>query len=237
MEHQLKFLTVEDHNLLFEKASSATYKKDTIIIKEGCICESIYILCQGIVRVETAASGKGVAIAFLQPGDIFGEMSFIEETTPNARIVAEETVKVMVLEKTTLYSLLVSVPGLSARFYQSLAYCLSSRLRDTSSLLSYLMGKMSYEPEFSLRRTGFIGQNEVPPELISEIELFKTNLSGIERDLRNKKLTEEETQEKVSRICNMLVNSMREQIIHEPKIEPAIGTYIFRETFAFFMPK
>ncbi len=235
MENKLKFLTVEDYNLLLEKAQSATYEKDTIIIKEGCICESIYILRKGIIRIENAASGKGVAIAFLQPGDIFGKMPFLEEITVSANIVAEEAVEVLILETTTLYSLLVSVPGLSARFYQSLAHNLASRLRETSSLLSYVMGKMSYEPEFALRRTGFIGQDQIPPELISEIELFKKNLSGIEQDLRDNKISEEEAQETVSRVCNMLVNSMREQIIHEPKIEQAIGTYVFRETFPLFM--
>ncbi len=235
MENKLTFLTVEDYNLLWEKAEVETYPKDTIIIKEGCTCESIYILQKGIVRVENSASGKGVAIAFLQPGDIFGEISFLEEIVNTSKIVAEETVEVLILEKSNLYSLLVSVPGLSARFYQSLAHNLSIRLRETSSLLSYVMHKMSYEPEFAFRRTGFKGQECIPPELISEIELFKKNLSGIEQDLRNKKLSEETVQEKVSRVCNMLINSMREQIIHEPKIEQAIGTYVFRETFPFFM--
>ena len=235
MENKLKFLTVEDYNLLFEKAQIETYDKNTILLKEGCACGSIYILRRGIVRVENAASGKGVAIAFLKPGDIFGEMSFLQEIPPSAKIVAEEPVEVLILEKTTLYSLLVSVPGLSARFYQSLAHNLSSRLRETSSLLSYVMSKMSYEPEFALRRTGFNGHNQIPPELISEIELFKKNLSAIEQNLRNKKLSKEEAQETVSRVCNMLVNSMREQIIHEPKIEQAIGTYVFRESFPFLM--
>ena len=235
MENKLKFLTVEDYNLLLEKAESATYAKDTVIIQEGCVCESIYILRKGIVRVESAASGKGVAIAFLQPGDIFGEISLLEDMAHSAKIVAEETVEVLILQKTIIYSLLVSVPGLSARFYQSLAYNLSSRLRETSSLLSYVMGQMIYEPEFVFSRTGFIGQKQIPPELISEIELFKKNLLGIEQDLRDKKISEETVQETVSRACNMLINSLREQIIHEPKMEQAIGTYVFRETFPFFM--
>jgi CRP-like cAMP-binding protein len=231
----LKFLTEEDYHLLWSKAEIASYQKNEIILAEGCFSEAIYLVRQGNVRIERANSGSGIAIATLHPGDIFGEMSLLTQMETNAAVVAEEQVEVNILDKTTLYSLLQSIPGLSARFYQSLAYSLSLRLQETSALVSSLMKQTSSLQQLPSRRTGCNGYNSVPPELISEVELFRKNLVGIERSLRSKQLSKEETQELITKNCNFLVDSWREQIINEPELEQAIGNYVFRETFPFFM--
>lgn len=235
MDSKLKFLTIEDHNLFLEKAQVVTYNKNDIILKEGRLSESIYMIRKGLVRVECSASGKGVAIAFLEPGEVFGEMSFLEGVPTSTAVVAQDEVEISILEKKTLYSLLTSVPGLSDRFYQSLAYNLSSRLRQTTSLVSHLMRRVSIYPEFESRRTGQTGQDSIPPELMGEIELFKKNLWSIEQAIREKKQSEAEIQEQIDKNCNMLVASLREQIIQENKLQKAIGTYFFRETFPFYM--
>jgi extracellular factor (EF) 3-hydroxypalmitic acid methyl ester biosynthesis protein len=235
MDSKLKFLTTEDYNVLLEKAQITTYSKNEVILQEGRLCESIYMVRKGLVRVERVASGKGVAIAFLEPGEVFGEMSFLEGVPTSAAVIAHDDVEISVLEKKNLYSLLTSVPGLSDRFYQSLAHNLSSRLRQTSSLVSHLMRRASIYPEFETQRTGHEGQDSIPPELIGEVELFKKNLCGIEQSIREKKFTEEEAQEQINKICNMLISSLREQIIQEEPIQKAIGTYVFRETFPFYM--
>lgn len=235
MESKLKFLTTEDYNILREKAKVAVYQKNDIIVKEGASPQRIYILQKGSVRVEKATVGAGVAIAFLQPGDIFGEMSFLEEAITSAKIVAQDIVEVLILEQNDLYSLLVSVPGLSARFYQSIAHNLSLRLRETTSLVVSLSRTISTYSYGETRRAGSEGQDRIPPELIGELELFKHDLLEVEKNLRAKKITEETAQETINRVCGMIANSLREQIIHHQDIEKAIGTYIFRETFPFLM--
>lgn len=235
MHNKLKFLTDDDYQLLLEKAQITTYQKNTNILEEGHLSTAIYILRKGSARVEHSSLGKGVAISFLFPGDIFGEMSFIEDTPASATIIAEEEVEVFVLENTTLYSLLVSIPGLSARFYQSIASNLSYRLRETSSLVSSLLNKVSFQTEFHTRRTGYLGQDKIPAELISEVELFKDNLLEIEQSLRANKINSEEAQHSISNACNLIFSSLREYIIQNQEIEKAIGTYFFRETFSIFM--
>ena len=235
MDSKLKFLTAEDYKLLLEKSEVASYQRNDIILPEGRPSDAIYMVRKGLVRVEHSASGKGVAIAFLEPGEAFGEMSFLEGVPTSAAVVAEEEVEVSVLERSKLNSLLASVPGLSARFYQSLACNLSSRLRQTSSLVSYLIRRISVYPEFEIQRTGQEGQDAVPPELIGELELFKKNLSAIEQEIREKQLSEAAAQEKINQACNMLMNTLREQLIQENQFEKAIGTYVFRETFPFYM--
>ena len=235
MNRKLKYLTTEDYNVLLEKAQVASYQQREVIIKEGRLSQAIYLVRKGMVRIEQAASGRDVAIAFLEPGEIFGEMSFLEGVPTSAAVIAQEDVEVCILNEQNLYSLLTSVPGLSDRFYQSLAYNFSSRLRQTTSLLAHLMRRVQVSPEYDLQRTGQIGQDRIPPELIGETELFKENLHSIEQEIRSKNIAEAEAQEQINKICNMLISSLREQIIQEPEIQKAIGTYLFRETFPFFM--
>lgn len=235
MDSKLKYLTTEDYQILWSKAQVATYKPHEVILKEGRLSQAIYLVRKGIVRVESAAIGRDVAIAFLAPGEVFGEISFLEGVPTSSGVVAQEDVEVGVLNKQDLYALLTATPGLSDRFYQSLAHNLSSRLHQTSSLVAHLMRRIRVAPEYDNQRTGQTGQDAIPPELISETELFKKNLSSIEQSIRNQEISETEAQSRINTICNMLISSLREQIIQEPAIDKAIGTYIFRETFPFFM--
>lgn len=235
MDSKLKYITTEDYNVLLEKAQVATYRKHEVILKEGRLSEAIYLLRKGVVRVERSASGRDVAIAFLEPGEIFGEISFLQGVPTTAAVIAQEDVEVSVLNEQNLYGLLASIPGLADRFYQSLAYNLSSRLRQTYSLVAHLMRRVQVSPEYDLQRTGQTGQNAIPPELIGETALFKENLASIEQAIRSKTIREADAQAQINKACNMLINSMREQIIQEPSIQKAIGTYIFRETFPFYM--
>ena len=235
MDSKLKYLTLEDYSVLLEKAKIVTYKQHDVILKEGRSSQAIYLVRKGMVRVERAASGRDVAIAFLEPGEVFGEMSFLEGVPTTAAVIAQSDVEVCVLSEQNLYSLLTSVPGLSDRFYQSLAHNLSNRLTQTTSLLAHLMRRVQICPEYDNQRTGQKGQDSIPPELIGETELFKENLNSIEEKIRSKKLTEDEAQFQINKACNMLVSTLREQIIQQPKIKKAIGTYIFRQTFPFYM--
>ena len=235
MNSRLKYLTTEDYNILIDKAKIAIYRQHDVILKEGRLSQSVYLIRKGMVRVERAASGKDVAIAFLESGEIFGEMSFLEKVPTTAAVIAQSDVEVYIFDEQNLDSLLTSVPGLSDRFYQSLAHNLSYRLRQTSSLVSHLLQSSPVSPEYNTRRTGQTGQNAIPPELISETELFKKNLDSIEQRIRRKNITETEAQTQIDKVCNMLIGSFREQMIQEPKMQNAIGTYIFRETFPFYM--
>ena len=235
MNSKLKYLTTEDYNVLLEKAQIASYRQHETILKEGRLSQAIYLVRKGLVRIERAASGRDVAIAFLEPGEVFGEMSFLERVPTSAAVIAQDEVEVCMLNHQNLYSLLTSVPGLSDRFYQSLAYNLSTRLRQTSSVVGHLMRRVRTAPRYDTQRTGQPGQDAIPPELISETELFKKQLCAIEEAIRCKELSEPAAQEQIDKICNMLITSLREQIIQEPKIQKAIGTYLFRETFPFYM--
>ena len=66
----------------------------------------------------------------LGPGEICGEMSFLEDSPASASVIAEKDVDAYHLDHPTLQSLFELFPHLASRFYRSLARNLSHRLRE-----------------------------------------------------------------------------------------------------------
>jgi CRP-like cAMP-binding protein len=236
MEKVFKFLTKQDLALLLERGERVSYAKNETILEENSQRWAIFVIHKGLVRVEQAHLGRGIAVARLGEGDIFGEMSFLEERGASASIVAEEDVEVDVIEGPDIYSLIASVPGLSSRFYQSLAILLSERLRQTTRQLPPLMvEEVSQVKRFHAQRTGHINFDQLPAGIINAAEDFKTAMLTIDSTLKNRKSPYEEAQKQVNIACNAIHDSLRDCIRQERHLENGIGAYVFRETFSFFM--
>jgi len=135
-----------------------------------------------------------------------------------------------------VYSLLSSVPGFSSRFYQSLSFILSQRLREASSLLPPLMvEEIPQVKRFHSQRTGHVGADQIPPRLVSDVENFKMSMLGIHSTIKDEKSNNEEIQDQVYQACDEIKNSLRTHIRQESHLSEGIGAFVFRETFPFFM--
>jgi CRP-like cAMP-binding protein len=132
------FLTSDDLRLLAEKARRISYASGEIVLSEGKEAPGIFVVRSGRVKVEKRLQSPHMLIAALGPGEVFGEMSFVDSHLASASVVAMEVSEVDILEKAEVFALLASVPGLASRFYQSLALKLSERLRATTDSLAGL---------------------------------------------------------------------------------------------------
>lgn len=142
----LKFLNPEDWQLVCANPRHLHFSPGDEIIREGSRDQIIYLLRKGTVRVELSRSGRRIEVARLSPGEIFGEMAFLEENGASASVTAEDRVEVDAIPGVHLYSLFSSFPGLATRFYQSLAFALSQRLRQrTSQVIGFLEDKLPTE--------------------------------------------------------------------------------------------
>ncbi len=74
-------------------------------------------------------------VADLGADEFFGDMNDLEGVGASANVIANEPVKVLIITPEETNTLLLSVPGLATRFYQSLALSLSRRLRETTEKL------------------------------------------------------------------------------------------------------
>src|ERR687894_3222206 len=171
-----------DWELLTEKARRVTYRPGEVILAEGAYRPALFIIRAGVARVEQAEQGRGIALAQLGPGELVGEMGFVEDTSASASVVAQEEVEVEVIEGAHVQALLASSPSFAARFYQSLAVSLARRLRATTRRLAQSsVPEAAQLDRFRQPRTGNISAQQVPRELAAAVDAFEQALLGVDQ--------------------------------------------------------
>ena len=90
----LGHLTPDDRRRLDELGVKGLYSRGQRILTEGTVGHDLFLLRSGYVRVERTESGAGIALARFGPGQVFGEMAFVEEAVGAASVIADEDVEV-----------------------------------------------------------------------------------------------------------------------------------------------
>ena len=134
VEAALTFLTPEDRTALVAAAGSREYAADEVVLEEGARRHGLFIVRQGAVRVSSRSAPARI-VAYLEEGELFGDMSFLENAAASADVIADVPCRIDVIERDAIYALLADRPGFAGRFFQSLATLLSARLRRSSALL------------------------------------------------------------------------------------------------------
>jgi CRP-like cAMP-binding protein len=122
----LVYLTTNDWALVADKAKRVQFRKGEALLQKDRRANGIYLLLKGSARVQIT-SQRG--LPGIGPGEICGEMSFLEDAPVSASVVAENEVEAYYLDRPTLNNLFELFPHLASRFYRSLATNLSRRLR------------------------------------------------------------------------------------------------------------
>jgi CRP-like cAMP-binding protein len=123
----LVYLTANDWALVADKASRVLFRGGDVLVLTGQREGGVYLLLKGKARVQIPSQA---AKRTLGPGEICGEMSFLEDAPASASVFAEGDVEAFHLDRPTLESLFELFPHLASRFYRSLATNLSRRLRE-----------------------------------------------------------------------------------------------------------
>ena len=122
----LVFLTPNDWKLLADKAVRREFKPSETIVARGKRTQGIFLILRGVASVQIPAQ----VARRIGPGEICGEISFLDELPATADVVAQEKVETYFLDRPTLQSMFELFPHLGSRFYQSLASILSRRMRE-----------------------------------------------------------------------------------------------------------
>ncbi|MGA7755231.1 MAG: cyclic nucleotide-binding domain-containing protein [Candidatus Sulfotelmatobacter sp.] len=123
----LVYLTVNDWALVADKATRREFKSGEQLVQQGRRTHGLYLLLKGTATAQLPAPGAPRSIG---PGEVCGEISFLDELPATANVVANEAVEVYFLDRPTLQSMFELFPHLGSRFYRSLASILSRRLRE-----------------------------------------------------------------------------------------------------------
>lgn len=123
----LVYLTANDWALIADKATRRQFKAGEGIVQRDRRSHGIYVLLRGTASVHISAQALSRTIG---PGEICGEISFLDELPATANVIAEGSVEAFFLDRATLQSLFELFPHLGSRFYHSLSAILSRRLRE-----------------------------------------------------------------------------------------------------------
>jgi CRP-like cAMP-binding protein len=105
-----------------------------VIIRAGMPVDGLYISLEGALGVKLA---DGQAVAKLGPGEIIGEIAFVDSALPTATVFAIGAAVVLEVDKKLLQQHMQADVGFAARFYQAVAIFLADRLRATTQRLGY----------------------------------------------------------------------------------------------------
>jgi CRP/FNR family cyclic AMP-dependent transcriptional regulator len=104
-------------------------KKGTVVFRKGDAGTNLYAVCAGLVRISTPSDkGKDAIFNLILPGEIFGEITFLDGGKRTADAVASEDSELMIVERRDFMPLLAEHPQLAIRLLEILC----GRLRKTS---------------------------------------------------------------------------------------------------------
>lgn len=122
----LVYLTANDWALIADKALRRTFKPGEFLVQQGRRTHGVFVLLSGTALVQIS----GQEPRQIAPGEVCGEISFIDELPATADVAAKDNTEALYLDRPTLQSLFELFPHLGSRFYRSLASILSYRLRE-----------------------------------------------------------------------------------------------------------
>ena len=95
---------------LAQRGAVRNYKKNSVIINEGDVGESLYVLLQGRVKVyATDDTGREITYGNIDSGDYFGEMS-LDGGSRSASVITLEPCTCAVLSRTAVSEHLAQTP-------------------------------------------------------------------------------------------------------------------------------
>jgi CRP/FNR family cyclic AMP-dependent transcriptional regulator len=110
------------------------FPRGQLILEQDSLAQALYIIRTGEVAVRRHDSkGQRDVIGTFGPGEIFGEMSLIDDTLVSADVeVTSDEVEVVVIPRESLDVLLKSDDRFAVKVYRSFCRTLSDRLRKTT---------------------------------------------------------------------------------------------------------
>jgi CRP-like cAMP-binding protein len=121
------------------------FSKGTVLMRQGDVSETMYVILRGKVHVERSHPqlSEAITLAVLGPGEVVGEMGLLDREPRSATVTALEDVEAMELDDLALAQTILQYPEVSA----SLLRLLSRRLRSADELSDELRKRAVEEEE------------------------------------------------------------------------------------------
>jgi len=106
--------------------------QDEYLIRAGDTDSTLFAIEDGHLDIVVSRDGAPLVVATVGPGDVLGEVSFIDDSPRTVSVKAGEDASVRAWDKRTLSAALSFNPQMLAKFAVALCELLVERLRDTA---------------------------------------------------------------------------------------------------------
>ena len=131
-------LAPEDLRSICECGTIKTYPKHSIVINEGDLSDTLYIILSGKVKVYVSeVDGREVTLSILGPGKFFGELALIDEAPRSASVSTLETTSLSLVSKAAFEQCVKKNPEIALKLMRVLAQRIRS-LTDSVKNLALL---------------------------------------------------------------------------------------------------
>jgi CRP/FNR family cyclic AMP-dependent transcriptional regulator len=132
-------LTREALALIADATAEEVHATGTKIFQYGDPGDKLFIILEGKVRISREVAGMGEeALAVLGPGEVFGEMSILDESPRSADARVHDRCRLLVITKESFDDLLFLHKDLAFEVLWNCVRILSTRLRETNEKLTFL---------------------------------------------------------------------------------------------------
>lgn len=132
-------LTREALALIADVTTEESHATGTKLFQYGDPGDKLFIILEGKVRISRELAGMGEeALAVLGPGEVFGEMSLLDESPRSADARVHERCRALIITKESFDDLLFLHKDLAYEVLWNCVRILSVRLRETNEKLTFL---------------------------------------------------------------------------------------------------
>jgi CRP/FNR family transcriptional regulator, cyclic AMP receptor protein len=132
-------LTPEALAMIAQVTTEESHPVGTRLFSYGEPGDKLYIILEGKVRISREVGGMGEeALAVLGAGDVFGEMSLLDESPRSADANTHDKCRLLVITKDAFDDLLFLHKDLAYEVLWSCVRMLAARLRETNDKLTFL---------------------------------------------------------------------------------------------------
>lgn len=133
-DHPLFRYFTEDERARVEKmGDQKRIPAGGFLIRAGDVDSTLFTIEEGHLDIVATRDGKQIVVATVGPGDVLGEVAFIDDSPRSVSVRAgEEPVTVRAWDKRSLSEGLAFEPQLLAKFAVAMSELLVERIRDTA---------------------------------------------------------------------------------------------------------
>jgi len=139
-------LTHDELKAISKIVKKKEYKTGETIFKENEDGTSMYVIRKGEVKAcKAAPDGELMTLTMMKDGDIFGEMSFLDERPRSATIVSVSHTEVYSLEKHDFEKLIDAYPRMVYKILKNIIFTVHTIVRGMNTryieMVNYMWGR------------------------------------------------------------------------------------------------